>query len=118
MAERGFSIGEASERSGVKATTIRFYEDKGLIEPMRTGGNQRRFLRSDIRRLSFILIVQKLGLSLEEIGEHLRALPAPHLPALRAAAGRAVPALGKGPLARRGEPREPREPPVVTVTTS
>ena len=69
------TIGELARRTGLSVSAIRFYEDKGLIEPMRTGGNQRRFLRSDIRRLSFILIVQKLGLSLEEIGEHLRALP-------------------------------------------
>ena len=41
----------------------------------RTGGNQRRFRRSDIRRLSFILIAQKLGLSLEEIAQQLARLP-------------------------------------------
>ncbi len=69
------SIGELARRTGLSVSAIRFYEDKGLIEPLRTKGNQRRFLRSDIRRLSFILIVQRLGLSLEEIGEHLRALP-------------------------------------------
>ena len=56
------TIGELARRTGLSVSAIRFYEDKGLIEPMRTGGNQRRFLRSDIRRLSFILIVQKLGL--------------------------------------------------------
>ena len=55
--------------------TIRFYEERGLVEPLRTGGNQRRFLRADIRRVSFILIAQKLGLSLAEIGEAMAALP-------------------------------------------
>ncbi|WPL56329.1 redox-sensitive transcriptional activator SoxR [Qipengyuania sp. HL-TH1] len=70
------SIGDLARRTGLSASAIRFYEDKGLIESsFRTAGNQRRFLRSDIRRLSFILIVQKLGLSLEEIGDHLRSLP-------------------------------------------
>lgn len=69
------SIGDLARRTGLSASAIRFYEDKGLIESFRTAGNQRRFLRSDIRRLSFILIVQKLGLSLDEIGEHLRGLP-------------------------------------------
>ena len=69
------TIGQLAERTGVTVSAIRFYEDKGLIESFRTAGNQRRFLRSDIRRLSFILIVQKLGLSLEEIGDHLRSLP-------------------------------------------
>ena len=68
-------IGDLARRTGLTPSAIRFYEDKGLLQSHRTGGNQRRFLRSDIRRLSFILIVQKLGLSLEEIGEHLRSLP-------------------------------------------
>ena len=69
------SIGDLARRTGLSASAIRFYEDKGLIHSVRTAGNQRRFLRSDIRRLSFILIVQKLGLSLDEIGDHLRSLP-------------------------------------------
>ena len=69
------TIGNLARRTGLTPSAIRFYEDKGLLQSHRTGGNQRRFLRSDIRRLSFILIVQKLGLSLEEIGEPLRSLP-------------------------------------------
>ncbi|MFI8668051.1 redox-sensitive transcriptional activator SoxR [Qipengyuania sp. NPDC077410] len=69
------TIGDLARRTGLTPSAIRFYEDKGLLQSHRTGGNQRRFLRSDIRRLSFILIVQKLGLSLEEIGGHLRSLP-------------------------------------------
>ena len=69
------TIGDLARRTGLTPSAIRFYEDKGLLQSHRTGGNQRRFLRSDIRRLSFILIVQKLGLSLEEIGEHLRSPP-------------------------------------------
>ncbi len=69
------TIGDLARRTGLTPSAIRFYEDKGLLQSHRTSGNQRRFLRSDIRRLSFILIVQKLGLSLEEIGEHLRSLP-------------------------------------------
>ena len=69
------TIGDLARRTGLTPSAIRFYEDKGLLQSHRPGGNQRRFLRSDIRRLSFILIVQKLGLSLEEIGEHLRSLP-------------------------------------------
>ena len=68
-------IGEMARRTGLSVSAIRFYEDKGLVEPVRTGGNQRRFLRSDIRRLSFILIAQQLGLSLGEIDEVMRGLP-------------------------------------------
>ena len=69
------TIGDLARRTGVSVPTIRFYEEKGLVEPLRTGGNQRRFLRADIRRVSFILIAQKLGLSLAEIGEALAGLP-------------------------------------------
>ncbi len=68
-------IGELAQRTGIAVSAIRFYEDKGLVQALRTGGNQRRFLRSDIRRLSFILIAQKLGLGLAEIEEQLAKLP-------------------------------------------
>ena len=68
-------IGDIARRTGLSVSAIRFYEEKGLVEAHRTGGNQRRFLRSDIRRLSFILIAQKLGLSLAEIEEALEGLP-------------------------------------------
>lgn len=68
-------IGELARRTGLSVSAIRYYESKGLIEPHRTGGNQRRFFRSDIRRLSFILIAQRLGLSLEEIEAQLARLP-------------------------------------------
>jgi len=68
-------IGELARRTGLAVSAIRFYEDKGLVQAMRTMGNQRRFLRSDIRRLSFILIAQKLGLGLAEIEAELAKLP-------------------------------------------
>lgn len=68
-------IGDLARRTGLSVSAIRFYEEKGLVEPLRTSGNQRRFLRSDIRRLSFILIAQKLGLSLDEIAQSLAELP-------------------------------------------
>ncbi len=68
-------IGEIARRTGLSVSAIRFYEERGLIEPVRTNGNQRRFLRSDIRRLSFILIAQRLGLSLTEIEAELAKLP-------------------------------------------
>jgi len=68
-------IGELARRTGLAVSAIRFYEDKGLLQSLRTSGNQRRFLRSDIRRLSFILIAQKLGLGLAEIEVELAKLP-------------------------------------------
>ena len=75
-------IGELARRTGLAVSAIRFYEDKGLIRPFRTMGNQRRFLRSDIRRLSFILIAQKLGLGLTEIEAELSKLPHGRTPSL------------------------------------
>jgi MerR family redox-sensitive transcriptional activator SoxR len=69
------TIGELAQRTGLSMSAIRFYEDKGLVRPLRTGGNQRRFLRADIRRLSFVLIAQRLGLSLADIAEAMADLP-------------------------------------------
>lgn len=68
-------IGMLARRTGLSPSAIRFYEDKGLVVAHRTNGNQRRFRRSDIRRLSFILIAQKLGLTLDEIAAQLARLP-------------------------------------------
>ena len=75
-------IGVLARRTGLAVSAIRFYEAKGLITALRTGGNQRRFLRSDIRRLSFILIAQKLGLGLAEIEDALTSLPQGRTPTL------------------------------------
>lgn len=69
------SIGELAQRTGLSVSAIRYYEGKGLVEPWRTVGNQRRYPRSDIRRLSFILIAQRLGLSLGEIEQAMKRLP-------------------------------------------
>ncbi|MEM9502298.1 MAG: redox-sensitive transcriptional activator SoxR [Pseudomonadota bacterium] len=76
-------IGEMARRTGLSVSAIRFYEEKGLIEAIRTSGNQRRFLRSDIRRVSFILIAQQLGLSLEDIEHELAKLPHGRTPTAR-----------------------------------
>ena len=69
------SIGELARRTGLSVSAIRFYEQRGLVTAIRTGGNQRRFLRSDIRRLSFAMIAQRLGLTLAEIEAELATLP-------------------------------------------
>ncbi|MGF7148490.1 MerR family redox-sensitive transcriptional activator SoxR [Sphingomonas zeicaulis] len=69
------TIGELARRTGLSVSAIRFYEARGLVSAIRTSGNQRRFLRADIRRLSFALIAQQLGLSLGEIEAELATLP-------------------------------------------
>src|SRR5690606_6685571 len=80
--DRFITIGQLAARTGVAVSALRFYEDKGLIAALRTRGNQRRFLRSDIRRVSFILIAQKLGLALAEIEAQLANLPHGRAPTL------------------------------------
>ncbi|WP_262695224.1 redox-sensitive transcriptional activator SoxR [Kordiimonas aquimaris] len=69
------SIGKLAERVGVSVSAIRFYESKGLISCIRNAGGQRRFLRSDVRRLSFVLIAQQLGFSIQDIANELSDLP-------------------------------------------
>lgn len=76
------TIGQLSARTGVAVSAIRYYEEKGLLQSLRTSGNQRRFMRSDIRRVSFILIAQKLGLALSEIEGQLATLPNERTPNL------------------------------------
>ena len=77
------TIGDLSRRTGLSVSAIRFYEARGLVSAIRTTGNQRRFLRSDIRRLSFALIAQRLGLSLGEIEAELGRLPQGRAPTQR-----------------------------------
>ena len=76
------SIGTLARRTGVAVSAIRYYEERNLLTSLRTGGNQRRFLRSDIRRISFILIAQKLGLGLTQIEAELATLPQGRTPTL------------------------------------
>jgi len=76
-------IGDLAARTGLAVSAIRFYEDKGLLRARRTAGGQRRFLRSDIRRVSFIMIAQRLGFSLEDIALRLQGLPDARTPTLK-----------------------------------
>ena len=71
------TIGEISRRSGVAASALRFYEDKGLITSERAGTGHRRYPRPVLRRIAFIVFAQRIGLTLEEIGNELAKLP-PH----------------------------------------
>lgn len=74
------SIGALSARTGAAVSALRFYEQRGLIAPFRNSGGQRRFVRSDIRRVAFILIAQQLGLGLSDIAAELNRLPAGRTP--------------------------------------
>ena len=69
------TIGDLAARSGVAPSALRYYERVGLIHSTRTGGNQRRYERAELRRVAFIRIAQQVGVSLEEIREALASLP-------------------------------------------
>jgi MerR family transcriptional regulator, redox-sensitive transcriptional activator SoxR len=74
------TIGQLSERSGVAASALRYYETQGLITATRTSGNQRRYQRAMLRRIAFIRSAQRVGLTLEEIAEALDTLPGGRAP--------------------------------------
>lgn len=74
------TIGEVARRSGVPASALRYYESLGLVRSVRSGGNQRRYERTELRRVAFIRIAQRVGLSLEEIAEALDSLPRSRTP--------------------------------------
>ncbi|MEG3616324.1 redox-sensitive transcriptional activator SoxR [Isoptericola haloaureus] len=75
MVERYLTIGDVARRSGVAPSALRFYEERGLIAAHRTGGNQRRYERTTLRRVAFIRTASRLGLTLEQIGDALATLP-------------------------------------------
>lgn len=69
------SVGEVAARAGVATSALRFYEDRGLIRSERNAAGHRRYHADVLRRVSFIRTAQRIGLSLEEIGEALSSLP-------------------------------------------
>jgi MerR family redox-sensitive transcriptional activator SoxR len=73
--EHELTIGEVAERTGVAHSAIRFYEDNGLIHSTRTPGGQRRFHRDVLRRIAFIRVAQRVGLTLDDIHRALDLLP-------------------------------------------
>jgi MerR family redox-sensitive transcriptional activator SoxR len=81
--EERLAIGALATRSGVATSALRFYEDEGLIRSERTSGGHRLYAKSVLRRVAFIRIAQRMGLSLDEIGEALAILPADRAPTKR-----------------------------------
>jgi MerR family redox-sensitive transcriptional activator SoxR len=74
------TIGEVSRRSGVAASALRFYEDKGLIKSERADSGHRRYPRAVLRRIAFIVFAQRIGMTLDEISEELAKLPEGRVP--------------------------------------
>ena len=78
-----FTIGEVAARAGVATSALRFYEDRGLITSERTPAGHRRYASDVLRRVSFIRVAQRVGLSLGEIAEALGRLPDGRTPTRR-----------------------------------
>ena len=74
------SVGEVSRRTGLPASALHFYEREGLIAASRTAGNQRRYPRHMLRRISLVLVAKRLGIPLSEVAEVFRDLPMDHEP--------------------------------------
>ncbi|MGO9198366.1 MAG: redox-sensitive transcriptional activator SoxR [Acidimicrobiales bacterium] len=74
------SIGEVAERTGVATSALRYYEAEGLISSERSEGGQRRFHRDMLRRIAFIRVAQRVGLSLDDIRSALAMLPKSRTP--------------------------------------
>ena len=79
-ATTAITIGEAARRSGVAASALRFYEERGLIRSERAGSGHRRYPQHVLRRIAFIVFAQRVGLTLDEIAAELARLPADRVP--------------------------------------
>jgi MerR family transcriptional regulator, redox-sensitive transcriptional activator SoxR len=77
------TIGEVSRRSGVAASALRFYEDRGLIASEQREGGQRRYQRHVLRRIAFVVFAQRIGLTLAEIADELAKLDPNRVPSRR-----------------------------------
>lgn len=69
------SIGFIAKRTGIAVSAIRYYTDIGLVQAHRNAAGHRRFARSSIRRVAFILAAQSFGFTLPRIKELLDTLP-------------------------------------------
>jgi MerR family redox-sensitive transcriptional activator SoxR len=74
------TIGAVAKRSGVAASALRYYEERGLISSERLGSGHRRYPRPVLRRIAFIVFAQRVGLTLDEIAGELAKLPPGHVP--------------------------------------
>jgi len=69
------TIGDVAGRTGVATSALRFYEREGLVTANRSDSGQRRYQRDVLRRVAFIRVAQRVGLTLEEIKASLASLP-------------------------------------------
>ena len=74
------TISEVARRSGVAASALRFYEEKGLIQSERSGSGHRRYPQAVLRRVAFIVFAQRVGFSLDQVAAELAKLPTNRVP--------------------------------------
>ena len=74
------TIGEMSRRTGVAVSALRYYEDLELIASVRTPGNQRRYARHMLRRVSLIAVAKRLGIPLSDVHEAFAPVPMDRTP--------------------------------------
>jgi MerR family redox-sensitive transcriptional activator SoxR len=79
-ADELLTIGEMSRRTGVAVSALRYYEDLGLIASARTSGNQRRYRRHMLRRVSLISVAKRLGIALSDVQHVFADLPLDEAP--------------------------------------
>jgi MerR family transcriptional regulator, redox-sensitive transcriptional activator SoxR len=80
---RLLTVGEVAQRAGLATSAIRFYEANGLITAERNDAGHRRYRADVLRRVSFIKVAQRVGLTLGEIGDALKSLPDGRTPTTR-----------------------------------
>ena len=80
MKEANLTVGDVAKRCGVKVSTLHYYESKGLLFSQRNNGNQRRYNKEVLRRVSLIKAAQKMGVSLADIKAQLDLLPNRRVP--------------------------------------
>jgi MerR family redox-sensitive transcriptional activator SoxR len=80
VTEDWLPIGEVADRTGVATSALRFYEREGLLRSARSDGGQRRYQREVLRRVAFIRVAQRVGLTLPEIRDALATLPRERTP--------------------------------------
>lgn len=78
-----WTVGQVAKRSGVKVSTLHFYEQKGLIYSTRNAGNQRRYKADVLRRVAVIKAAQKMGISLASIKQAFTSLPNERTPTMK-----------------------------------
>jgi MerR family redox-sensitive transcriptional activator SoxR len=69
------TIGEMSRRTGVAPSALRYYEELGLVGAVRTAGNQRRYARHMLRRVSLVSVAKRLGMPLSDVQEAFGDVP-------------------------------------------